>query len=286
MWVPRTVDVTCAKRCMDTYRISRRELLQVVAAGVLCSCPPALAGIRMVQSDHNDVREARSGPARSPVTLTGSRLRLLKQTVQRLRWLQNSIGYAHFNLLSFDQALRHAQHHAAVGAFSAVEIDFLEEIFFADASRYGFFGDKVFTEMTATIPKRDTYKVPGSGHYLYRGKSLDHFRKLQREVGDTVVLTSGIRGVIKQMYLFLAKAVATGGNLSLTSQSLAPPGHSYHGIGDFDVGARGLGRKNFTEAFAQTDEFKRIMALRHVSIRYPRGNPYGVRYEPWHIGVV
>jgi LAS superfamily LD-carboxypeptidase LdcB len=47
-----------------------------------------------------------------------------------------------------------------------------------------------------------------------------------------------------------------------------------------------LGHKNFTEAFAKTDEFKRLIDLGHVTIRYPRGNPYGVRYEPWHVGVV
>jgi hypothetical protein len=143
--------------------------------------------------------------------------------VQRLQRLQDRVGYGHFNLLSFDQALWHARGHVSVGAFPSVELDFLEEIFFADATRYGFFGAKVFTEMTATIPKRETYKVEGSGHYLFKGRPLDLYRDVQREVGDTVVLTSGIRGVIKQMYLFLNKAVATEGNLSLASHSLAPP---------------------------------------------------------------
>ena len=55
---------------------------------------------------------------------------------------------------------------------------------------------------------------------------------------------------------------------------------------DFDVGKIGFGRKNFTEAFATTDEFKKLVDLGYVEIRYPEGNTFGVRYEPWHIKVV
>ncbi|MGI9295075.1 MAG: M15 family metallopeptidase, partial [Pseudomonadales bacterium] len=98
-------------------------------------------------------------------------------------------------------------------------------------------------------------------------------------------LTSGIRGIVKQMQLFLAKAVVTNGNLSQASRSLAPPGYSYHGIGDFDLGKVGFGLRNFTESFATTDEYKRLIDLGYVSIRYTETNPFGVRHEPWHIKI-
>jgi len=100
------------------------------------------------------------------------------------------------------------------------------------------------------------------------------------------VLTSGIRSVVKQTHLFLAKTIQSKGNMSRASRSLAPPGHSYHGIGDFDVGKVGFGRKNFSEEFARTDEFMKLVELGYVDIRYPKDNLYGVRYEPWHIKVV
>ena len=87
------------------------------------------------------------------------------------------------------------------------------------------------------------------------------------------------------MHLFLKKSILVGGNLSRASRSLAPPGHSYHGIGDFDVGKVGLGYANFTEKFSQTDEFKQLKKLGFVQIRYTEDNPFGVRYEPWHIKV-
>jgi LAS superfamily LD-carboxypeptidase LdcB len=28
------------------------------------------------------------------------------------------------------------------------------------------------------------------------------------------------------------------------------------------------------------------MDLGYIKIRYPKGNPFGVRFEPWHIKVV
>ena len=43
--------------------------------------------------------------------------------------------------------------------------------------------------------------------------------------------------------------------------------------------------KNFIEAFSSTDEFKKLVDL-DMSIRYPRNNMLGVRYEPWHVKVV
>ena len=100
------------------------------------------------------------------------------------------------------------------------------------------------------------------------------------------MLTSGVRGVVKQYHLFMAKAVQSEGNLSRASRSLAPPGHSFHAIGDFDVGRVNGGLSNFTSDFAQTDEFKRLQDLGFVKIRYTTDNEYGVRYEPWHIRVV
>ena len=108
---------------------------------------------------------------------------------------------------------------------------------------------------------------------------------LRKYVGDQLYLTSGIRGVVKQFLLFLDKAKNNRGNLSLTSRSLAPPGYSYHGIADFDVGQRGYGALNFTGKFTTTEVFKKLKDLDYVTIRYPKNNLKGVRFEPWHIKV-
>lgn len=220
------------------------------------------------------------------VLLNPELLGVLNSTVHRLAGLQRLVGYANFNLLGFDQALKYASRYSRVGRFTKPELDFIESIFFEDASRYGFLGNKVITDLTSNISSRETIKMPHTGHFLFKGQPLQMYNKIKKDIGESVVLTSGIRGVVKQIHLFLAKAVKTKGNLSQASRSLAPPGHSYHGIGDFDVGKSGFGPDNFTAAFSSTREYKKLRELGYVIIRYTENNPYGVRFEPWHIKVV
>ncbi len=203
----------------------------------------------------------------------------------RIERAQRLVGHGNFNLLSLDQLLRFAANYAEIGAFPKVELDLLEELFHADAARYGFFGEKVITDLTERIPDRSVAKIAGSGHYLLKGDSLEKFTQIRRDIGSSIALTSGVRSIVKQYQLFLRKAVETEGNLSRASRSLAPPGYSFHARGDFDIGKVGLGPRNFTEEFGQTLEFRKLIDLGYISIRYTETNPYGVRHEPWHIKI-
>ena len=213
-------------------------------------------------------------------------LPLLHSVVLRLKNTQQTIGFGNFNLLSFDQALVYARRFGQIGEFTTAEKQFIERLFFTNAADYGFYGKKVTDQLTAAFKKSDTAKIPYSGHYLFNNDSLAYYEKLVRDMGESVILTSGIRSNVKQLYLFLAKTVRVNGNLSRASRSLAPPGYSYHGIGDFDVGKIGWGIRNFTDDFAGTDEYKRMQDLGYIAIRYDHGNQLGVRFEPWHIKVV
>lgn len=218
--------------------------------------------------------------------ISGSKLTFLKSAHKRLRRVQKLVGYAHFNLLDFNMLLKYARNYSVVGSFTKQELDFIDEIFLEDATNYGFLGDKVITDISAKVIRRETKKIPGTGHYLFKGEPLNTYLRIKNDIGDNIILTSGIRSVVKQLHLFLQKAVNMDGNLSLASRSLAPPGHSYHGIGDFDVGKIGFGRLNFSEVFATTSEYKRLTELGYIGLRYPKTNPYGVRFEPWHVKVV
>lgn len=211
---------------------------------------------------------------------------LLQPTIERLERVQRFIGHGNFNLIGFDEMLYFARNYEEIGTFDPVELAFLEEIFFNDATNYGFFGEKVTPELTARINQSDVAKIDGSGHYLLKGGSLNQYNLIHSDVGENLLLTSGVRNVVKQMHLFLAKTRQSNGNLSKASRSLAPPGYSFHGIGDFDVGKIGLGEANFTIDFSNTEEFKRLITLGYVDIRYTDTNRYGVRYEPWHIKII
>ena len=213
------------------------------------------------------------------------RMETLRSVCNRLRLLQSLVGHANYSLISFDQAVRFARNYSRIRRFPEKEIDFLEEIFYADASQYGFFAEKPTENLTNHIKKRDVKKIEKTGNHLYRGAPYGIYKKIIHDAGVPVILTSGIRNVMKQMSLFLDKARRNRGNLSLASRSLAPPGYSFHGISDFDVGQIGLGAANFTDKFSKTVVFKRLEELGYLKLRYPMGNFSGVRFEPWHIKV-
>ena len=276
--------------------MKRRDIIKLISAGILippevwaagCEKPTA---VPCNEEDHvKDQLYKTRNPNRhydDDIYATEADIPHLKSALKRLSRIQGTVGYGNFNILSFDLALRTAKQYSRVKPFTRPELDVLEKLFYSNASDYGFLGEKPVDNITTGISRKDVVKVPRSGHFLYRGEASELFDKVRAEVGPSLILTSGIRSITKQMYLFLRKANKYDWNLSLASRSLAPPGYSFHGVGDFDVGKQGLAGKNFTNAFANTREFKKLVDLGYIDIRYPIDNQLGVRFEPWHIKVV
>lgn len=219
--------------------------------------------------------------------LSPEKLEILKRAHEKLHQVQQLVGYANFNLISIDEAFSLAKNRSQIEEFTQVEKSILEEIFFTDAKKYGFYGERVLTSFTQkSITKEEVAKIPRTGHFLFKELANESYERLLKDVGPSLVLTSGIRTLAKQSYLFATKSLQSNGNLSKASRSVAPPGYSYHASGDFDVGKVGFGYKNFTAAFAKTKEYKKISKLDYVDIRYTQTNKFGVRYEPWHIQTV
>jgi len=211
---------------------------------------------------------------------------LLSPIIAKLDAVERVVGYAKFNLISFDTTLLVAKNHPKIIAFTPVEIAYIEEIFYADPRQYGFYGKRTIESITETIVEKDVVKIQGTGHYLYKGTSHDALGRIIKDVGSSVMLTSGVRSVVKQLSLHLRKIQSENGNITLASRSLVPPGYSYHSLGDFDVGKRGWGHENFTANFARTKEFWSLQKLPYISMRYSVGNSDGVRFEPWHVQIV
>jgi hypothetical protein len=281
--------------------MDRRAFLKAAISGIfVCgSVPDALAGVFL---NHPPVPNPSSNggesayeylkkmknfnrPHPNDMYLDAKEFEILRNSLQRLRRIHRTVGYGNFHLVGLDDALKIARNYSRVGRFSKTELKFLEWLFYEDASHYGFYGKKPLSDITDQIPKREVVKIQGTGHYLYRGEPYEFYKKIRKDVGSQSVLTSGVRSIIKQTLLFLNKAKKTRGNLSMASRSLAPPGFSYHGIGDFDIGQAGYGIANFTERFATTKVYKRLHKLGYIKFRYNRNNVLGVRFEPWHIKV-
>ena len=280
----------------------RRDFLKAVTAGVLLSGVDPFSFVSAAQLFPQPQGLSQSGfdvyikdylhkmqnfdqQHSGDVILEKEQLPLLYTCVSRLKRLQRTVGHGNFHLLSFDDGLALARNYPKVGSFTREELNFLEKVFYTDSATYGFWGNKPIDNMTSRIKKKEVVKIPKSGNYLYRGTPHEMYEKVRKHVGDKLYLTSGIRGVVKQFLLFLSKANANKGNLSLASRSLAPPGYSFHGIADFDVGQIGYGALNFTGSFTTTEVFKKLDDLAFVTIRYPKDNIKGVRFEPWHIKV-
>jgi hypothetical protein len=196
---------------------------------------------------------------------------------KKLSGLLYKVGYVKFSALDISQA-------SAMVSFSSDELDYLKKLFTFDASNYGFYGDKPLTNFEARIQTSNLTQA--NGILCFDGKTLNKFKKIKEIIGDDVYMTSGIRSVVKQTYLFMYKTRQCDYNLSMASRTVAPPGYSYHGVGDFDIGSKKLSlTQNFTDRFADTDVFKQAAKDGFISLRYGLENKLGVRYEPWHVKV-
>ncbi len=276
--------------------MNRRDFLKHIcaaSAAVMLGGPPltASAAKKKLSVNEKDLKDYLhimanfDKPQPTDFVLDAEHLSLLNSTLKRLRRVQRIVGYGNYCTISFDQTLKVGRNYSSVGIFTKDEIDFLDSTFHFDASLYGFYGQKPVSSLTAKTPGKELIKIPRTGNYLFRGAPHEKYLKIKKELGKDVYLTSGVRGLMKQFILFLSKASANKGNLSLASRSLAPPGYSYHAVGDFDVGEKGLGAANFSSKFADTTTCTRLQELGYLKLRYPEKNLLGVRFEPWHIKV-
>ena len=103
------------------------------------------------------------------------------------------------------------------------------------------------------------------------------------EDGVTLLLVSGFRSVDYQARL-LRKKINAGQSVSEILSVNAAPGHSEHHTGRA-VDIASPGSRPLTEEFEDSDAFRWLQANASTygfSMSYPRENPAGFVYEPWH----
>lgn len=103
------------------------------------------------------------------------------------------------------------------------------------------------------------------------------------KAGIQLLIVSGFRGVDYQAGL-IRKKIEAGQAIGDILKVNAAPGHSEHHTGRA-VDIATPGSRPLTEEFEDTDAF-RWLESRAVefgfSLTYPRDNPWGILYEPWH----
>jgi zinc D-Ala-D-Ala carboxypeptidase len=103
------------------------------------------------------------------------------------------------------------------------------------------------------------------------------------EAGLVLLPLSGFRSIARQTDIIRGK-LAAGRSLDEILTVLAAPGYSEHHTGRaIDIGAPDEPPQE--EGFALTPAFHWLSehaAHFGFHLSYPRGNPYGIAYEPWH----
>jgi hypothetical protein len=275
--------------------IGRRGFLELLVRGSAAVALAGIGGSLAAQDKSFDDKyfQKIANPnetAEGDIFAAEKQMQLTKSCLKRFDRFFRKYGYGNFAIMNFDEVFEKA---SASSSFNSAEKRFMEELFSRDAAEYGFLGKKPMTNFTQSVSEKEIAEEKQNGQFLYKTAAEIFFQKMMTEVEKynanaqnkiDVILTSGLRGIPKQMHLFLNKLDEVKGNLSAASRSLAPPGYSWHGAGDFDIGKKGFGG-NFEPEFETTEEFKVLTNLGYLTIRYDRKNCEGVRYEPWHVKV-
>ncbi len=222
----------------------------------------------------------------SDIYLNKEEWELLIRVNTRLKRIKKHVGFGNFNLISFNETLFYARSYSKIGAFTKKELELIDKLFHEDPKIYGFYGERTCLRIDNEVLKKQVTKIPYTGHFIFQGKALEDYYNLKKDVGDTLILTSGVRNIVKQLSLYVNKIYNSRGNMTKATKGIAPPAYSYHTVSDFDVGRKGWGYKNFTADFASTDEFNKMTKLDYIGMRYKKNNKDGVRFEPWHIEVI
>ncbi|MEL4895193.1 M15 family metallopeptidase [Crocosphaera sp. Alani8] len=131
--------------------------------------------------------------------------------------------------------------------------------------------------------------ITGDGRIKLRNKAADSFLQMQRDArASGIVLTaiSGFRTVEQQEYLFFEIKRQRNQDTRKRAQVSAPPKYSEHHTGyAIDIGDGQVPATNLSENFEQTPAFRWLesnAAKYSFELSFPRNNPQGISYEPWH----
>ena len=114
-------------------------------------------------------------------------------------------------------------------------------------------------------------------------KSWQALRSTASQEGVAFLLVSAFRTLDYQKQIWQRK-LAAGETVETIFQVNAPPGYSEHHTGRaVDITTPGC--TPLTEAFEQTAAFAWLHQRASdfgFTMSYPRNNPFGIVYEPWH----
>ncbi len=179
------------------------------------------------------------------------------------------------------------------------ERNFAERIFAINPKELGFKGPKYSKGKPGKLVLIESVKVGNREtgiQYCPEHSYNDYLlmmEKMRKDFGKQLYIDSGYRSPGKQAYLFFYY-LTTSSEYSLKENAkwIAMPGYSEHGNPlnnaiDFtsDTGINGFEGNQTAADFERLPEFEWLMKnanLFNFYLSYPKNNPFGVAYEPWH----
>lgn len=138
-------------------------------------------------------------------------------------------------------------------------------------------------------PLNELQPIVIDGHIKLRKAAAKQFRAMEaaaRASGILLVPISGFRSIKDQQHLFFDIKAQRGETTTKRAEVSAPPGYSEHHTGyAVDVGDGAVPATNLSPNFDQTRAFKWLSANAayfSFEMSFPKNNPQGVSYEPWH----
>jgi len=135
----------------------------------------------------------------------------------------------------------------------------------------------------------DLIAVTSDGRIKLHQSAATRFRQMQaaaKAEGVNLVILSGFRDVESQNYLFFKVKEQRVQATEKRAEVSAPPGYSEHHTGyALDFGDAGFPATHLETSFEETPVFKWLdknAPKYSFELSFPRDNPQGISYEPWH----
>ncbi|GAQ79155.1 Peptidase M15B and M15C [Klebsormidium nitens] len=142
---------------------------------------------------------------------------------------------------------------------------------------------------TEEAPKDDLVKLLRDGTVKLRSAAAYSFFAMQQAAwkeGVQLLPISGFRSIEDQKDVFFGIKAERNQSAKERAKVSAPPGYSEHHTGyALDIGDAKAANTDLEFTFDQTSAFEWLQrngAKFHFEMSFPRDNPYGVAYEPWH----
>jgi D-alanyl-D-alanine carboxypeptidase len=138
-------------------------------------------------------------------------------------------------------------------------------------------------------PASELQPITANGQIKMRKAAAEKFKAMSAAAarqGIILVPISGFRSVADQQRLFFDVKAQRGQVTTKRAEVSAPPGYSEHHTGyATDIGDGNTPATNLSPSFENTAAFKWLeknAAYYSFELSFPKGNPQGVVYEPWH----